>query len=204
MAAAHVAAATVNDVADREIDRINHTGDPGRPLVTGEASERDLLVPHWLACAVTFAAAASLGAPAPTRLARDRTGLLARACRALLPDVACPGRPRSRPRARSVRARSRGARRRAQKRGRPARRCALPALPRPDRPEDFRDRRGDAAYGRPTLLLRFDKRTTCLVSAAALVGGNVLLLAYLRPSLVVFLVLEGFVAAIASRLRALY
>jgi len=32
--------------------------------VTGEASERDLLVLHWLACAVTFAAAASLGAPA--------------------------------------------------------------------------------------------------------------------------------------------
>ncbi|MBI3034068.1 UbiA prenyltransferase family protein [Candidatus Woesearchaeota archaeon] len=38
----YVAATTVNDVADRRIDKINHPGNKGRPLVTGEASSKEL------------------------------------------------------------------------------------------------------------------------------------------------------------------
>jgi 4-hydroxybenzoate polyprenyltransferase len=37
--------------------------------------------------------------------------------------------------------------------------------------KDFRDREGDALYGRPTLLLRFGKGPTCAVSALSLVIG---------------------------------
>jgi 4-hydroxybenzoate polyprenyltransferase len=37
--------------------------------------------------------------------------------------------------------------------------------------KDFRDREGDALYGRPTLLLRFGKNATCAVSGFALVLG---------------------------------
>jgi 4-hydroxybenzoate polyprenyltransferase len=69
--------------------------------------------------------------------------------------------------------------------------------------KDFRDREGDAAYGKPTLLLRFGKPATCLASAAALAAGGLLLLAAVRPPIVLAVLIAGFVAAIASRLRAL-
>ena len=61
LASSYVAATTLNDVADRDIDRVNHPRDSGRPLVSGEASERDLLLLHALASAVAFAAALPLG-----------------------------------------------------------------------------------------------------------------------------------------------
>jgi 4-hydroxybenzoate polyprenyltransferase len=69
--------------------------------------------------------------------------------------------------------------------------------------KDFRDRRGDALYGRPTLLLRFGKETTCAVSLAALLLGNGLVLGALEPPLGVAVVLELFVIAIAWMLRDL-
>ncbi len=37
LASSYVGATSVNDIADREIDEINHPGDGGRPLVTGAA-----------------------------------------------------------------------------------------------------------------------------------------------------------------------
>ena len=37
LAASYVVATTVNDIADRDVDRVNHPRDPGRPLVTGAA-----------------------------------------------------------------------------------------------------------------------------------------------------------------------
>ena len=42
LSASYVVATTVNDIADRDVDRINHPRDAGRPLVTGSASEREL------------------------------------------------------------------------------------------------------------------------------------------------------------------
>ena len=42
LASSYVSATSVNDISDREIDRINHPGDKGRPLVTGAAGTRDL------------------------------------------------------------------------------------------------------------------------------------------------------------------
>ena len=41
--------------------------------------------------------------------------------------------------------------------------------------KDFRDREGDALYGKPTFLLRYGKRATCLASLCAVCAGDALL-----------------------------
>lgn len=60
LAASYVAATTVNDLADERIDKVNHPGDLGRPLVIGHASRRDLVVIHAVACAVALVASAMI------------------------------------------------------------------------------------------------------------------------------------------------
>jgi 4-hydroxybenzoate polyprenyltransferase len=70
--------------------------------------------------------------------------------------------------------------------------------------KDFRDRDGDALYGKPTLLLRFGKQTTCLVSLVALLVGNLLLLAALQPSWFIALSMQCFVAAIGYMLFTMW
>ena len=67
--------------------------------------------------------------------------------------------------------------------------------------KDFRDRDGDSLYGRPTLLLRFGKDVTCVVSGAALAVG-VAVLTTTVPELAP--VVLAFGAAIASMLVALW
>ena len=60
LASSYVCATSVNDISDREIDRINHPDDVGRPLVTGTAGTGDLWtlfgVSGVLAVALSFAA----------------------------------------------------------------------------------------------------------------------------------------------------
>ena len=70
--------------------------------------------------------------------------------------------------------------------------------------KDFRDREGDALYGKPTLLLRFGKDATCAREPrrAARRQRSLLVLA-LRPPLGVTLLLELFVGAIAWMLHRL-
>ena len=68
--------------------------------------------------------------------------------------------------------------------------------------KDFRDRRGDALYGKPTLLLRWGKSRTCAVSFAALLAGDALLSTSVESSLVP--VVQLFVVAIALMLRQLH
>jgi 4-hydroxybenzoate polyprenyltransferase len=70
--------------------------------------------------------------------------------------------------------------------------------------KDFRDREGDRLYGKPTLLLRFGKDVTCLVSVAALVAADVLLMVALRPPVAVVLALQFFVVAVGFMLRRLW
>jgi 4-hydroxybenzoate polyprenyltransferase len=67
--------------------------------------------------------------------------------------------------------------------------------------KDFRDRDGDALYGKPTLLLRYGRSATCRTSLAALVAADIVLAIALDPQLV--LLLQPFVAAIAWMLRFL-
>jgi 4-hydroxybenzoate polyprenyltransferase len=203
LGAAYVAATTVNDVADREIDRINHPRDRGRPLVSGEASERDLYVLHAAAAALALAAGALLG---PLGLALGALSLLVGWAYSL-PPLLLSHRTYLAPAALAVAyvlvpyglgllvaGASVGLRDAVFAASLYALFLARIAL------KDFRDRAGDAAYGKRTFLLRFGKAATCLASLGALLAGNVLLIAYLRPPLVFALLLEAFVAAIASRL----
>jgi hypothetical protein len=70
--------------------------------------------------------------------------------------------------------------------------------------KDFRDRAGDAAYGKPTFLLRFGKGVTCAASAAALAVGAMLVIAAIGPSPVVLCTVVTFTVAIAAQLWALH
>lgn len=207
LAGSYVAATTVNDIADEAIDRVNHPVDRGRPLVSGEASVRDLRALHLAGAAGAAAAGAVLG---PVGLA---LAIMSVAIGRLysLPPVPLSYRTYLAPAALGVAY------------------VLIPygfglvaagAGPRPADAvfagslyalflarinlKDFRDREGDARYGRPTLLLRFGKGMTCVVSGAALIAGNALLLAALRPVPLVGLLVELFAGAIAWQLRALW
>jgi 4-hydroxybenzoate polyprenyltransferase len=68
--------------------------------------------------------------------------------------------------------------------------------------KDFRDRTGDALYGKPTILLRYGKTVTCTVSIVALAAADVVLAFDLAPS--PLLLVQSFVAAIAWMLWRLW
>jgi 4-hydroxybenzoate polyprenyltransferase len=164
----YVAATTLNDVADRDLDRVNHPGDAGRPLVFGTARARELYALHVIAALLALTSAAALGLAAvatvgvslaigqaysvrPLRLSY-RTWLapsILGVAYVLVPyalDLVAGAQPDRRD---AVFA---GA-------------LYLWFIARINL-KDFRDREGDALYGRPTLLLRFGRRTTCWVSVA--------------------------------------
>jgi len=174
LAASYVVATTVNDIADRDVDRINHPRDPGRPLVTGSASERDLWRTNAIAAPIALATAAIAGGPI---LAVSAASLVIGYAYSLRP-VQLSYRTWLAPTVLSV---------------------AYAIVPyafgllaaggRIDRLDvllcgalyslflgrinlkDFRDRAGDAAYGKPTLLLAHGKSVTCAVTGVALVAG---------------------------------
>lgn len=204
LSSSYVAATALNDLADEEIDKVNHPRDAGRPLVEGTATRRELLVLHLLAFAATVLAALPLG----------RSGVLL-VLGSLVVSQAYSARP--------VRLSYRMA-------GAPlALGIAYVIVPyslgivaaggdlRHTRSmltfalfllfaarivlKDFRDRAGDARYGKPTILLRFGKGTTCGLSLCALVAGDAVLCVALEP--VLALLVQPFVLAIAWMLRAL-
>lgn len=174
LSASYVVATTVNDIADRDVDRINHPRDAGRPLVTGAASERDLWRTNAIAAPLALAAAAAAGGPLlavsaaslaigyayslrPIRLSY-RTWLAPTILAVAYAIV---------PYALGLLAAGGGVDRLD------VLLCAaLYALflARINL-KDFRDRAGDAAYGKPTLLLAYGKRVTCAVTGVALLVG---------------------------------
>jgi 4-hydroxybenzoate polyprenyltransferase len=207
LAATYVAATTANDVADREIDLVNHPRDPGRPLVSGDASVRQLWRVHVGAALVATAAAVPLGAVGlglavlslcvawayslPPLLLSHRT-YVTHLCLAVayvaipyaLGLVVVHGRPRTQDGLLVAALLA----------------CFLARIVL----KDFRDREGDARFGKPTLLLRFGKRATCTVSAVSLVLGNALLVAALHPPAALALLLELYVGCVALMLLRLH
>ena len=206
LAGGYVAATTVNDLADREIDAINHPGDPGRPLISGEMRASEALVLHGVGGAIAVAAALPLGVAGagvavvslligrayslpPLRISYRTylAPLLLAVGYVFVPYalglVTVRGHPSP---VDAVLAGSLGLLFLA--------RIVL---------KDFRDRPGDSAGGRPTLLLRHGRDVTCAVSLTALVAGDVLLMAALRPGLAAGLLMQTLVGAIVSRLHAL-
>jgi 4-hydroxybenzoate polyprenyltransferase len=203
LGACYVAATALNDVADERLDRVNHPRGLGRPLVSGAASPRQLRRLALGAGLVALAAAGPLGWAAVGLVAVS----LAIAHSYSLPPLRFSYRTYLAPLVLgigyvlvpyllgvAVAGASSGARDVPFAAGLYALFVARIVL------KDFRDRQGDALYGRPTLLLRFGKDPTCLVSGVALalgVGALVWSLPALAP------VLGGLGAAIAGMLVTL-
>ena len=207
LASSYVAATSLNDVADRDIDAVNHPSDRGRPLVTGEATPAQLRSLWGWAAAATIGCGALLG-PVALGLALLSLSI---GYTYSLPPIRLSYRTYLAPVVLSV----------AyvlvpyglgmvvaQRELIPADGLFAGALfalffARINL-KDFRDRQGDARYGRPTLLLRFGKAITCTISGVALGIGNLLLLLALRPFWAEAVVLELYLGALAVLLIVLY
>jgi 4-hydroxybenzoate polyprenyltransferase len=201
LASSYVAATALNDLADEEIDKVNHPRDAGRPLVEGTATRRELHVVHVVAGVVAVAAAVPLGwrgiglavlaltvsqmySARPLRLSYRVAGapLALGVAYVLIPYsfgiVAAGGTLHH-----AVSPLT----------------CALFLLfVARILLKDFRDRAGDARYGKATILLRFGEATTCALSLSALLAGDLVLMFALEPGLVLFV--QPFVLSIAVML----
>jgi 4-hydroxybenzoate polyprenyltransferase len=207
LSASYVVATTVNDVADRDVDRVNHPRDRGRPLVDGTATERDLWRTNAIAAPIALAAAAAAGGPIfGVTLASLAIGY-AYSLRPIRLSYRTWLAPAVLGVAYAVIPYSLG---------------LLAAGGRVDRTDvvlcaalyalfvarinlkDFRDRPGDAAFGKPTLLLRHGKEVTCAVSGVATVVGSAALAVGLGGGPGVVAVLAGLTVGVLSMLRALW
>jgi len=207
LASSYVSATSVNDIADRQIDEINHPGDKGRPLVTGVARTADMwvlfVVSSVLSVALGFASgpgaagimvlSVAIGAlySLPPALLSHRTFLapltLAVAYVGIpyWAGVVVVGEsllPSDLPLMTSLYLLFAG-------------RIIL---------KDFRDREGDAAFGKPTFLLKYGKKATCLASLCALCAGDALLVASLADRWWLAALLQLYVASIGVMLYRLY
>jgi 4-hydroxybenzoate polyprenyltransferase len=207
LASSYVSATSVNDIADREIDEINHPGDRGRPLVTGAARTADL----WVLFVVSSVLAVALGLAAGPGAAGIM--LLSVVIGALysLPPARLSYRTFLAPLTLAVAY------------------VGIPywagvvvvgeSLQTTDLPlltalyllfagriilKDFRDREGDATFGKPTFLLKYGKRATCLASLCALSAGDALLVASLADRWWLAALLQLYIVSIAIMLFRLY
>jgi 4-hydroxybenzoate polyprenyltransferase len=205
LASSYVSATALNDLADEAIDKVNHPRDAGRPLVEGWARRGELATLSLVAAVLAVCAAIPLG----------RDGLLLIGCSLLVSQLYS---------ARPVRLSYRVA-------GAPlALGVAYVVVPYSlgvvaaggDLPDalspltvalfllfaarivlkDFRDRVGDARYGKPTILLRHGKTVTCALSLSALLAADCVLVGTLDPS--VALLVQPFMLAIAAMLWRLW
>jgi 4-hydroxybenzoate polyprenyltransferase len=207
LASSYVSATSVNDISDREIDEINHPGDKGRPLVTGAARTADL----WVLFGVSSVLAVALGLAAGPAAAGIM--LLSVVIGALysLPPARLSYRTFLAPLTLAVAY------------------VGIPywagvvvvggSLRTSDLPlmtalyllfagriilKDFRDREGDAAFGKPTFLLKYGKKATCLASLCALCAGDALLVASLAARWWLAALVQLYIVSIAIMLYRLY
>jgi 4-hydroxybenzoate polyprenyltransferase len=198
LASSYVSATALNDLADEEIDRVNHPRDAGRPLVEGWAVRPELSVLHVLAALLALAAAVPLGWSAVGLVATALAVSQAYSARPVRLSYRAAGAPVALgiayvvvPYALGIVA-AEGALRHAAS----TVTCGLFLLfVARIVLKDFRDRVGDALYGKPTILLRFGKTATCALSAAALLAADVALASAAELPLAVLL--QPFFAAIA-------
>jgi 4-hydroxybenzoate polyprenyltransferase len=204
LACSYVAATTINDLADVEIDLVNHPADAGRPLVIGAAVPADMRKLHWLAWAAAIGFAAPLGV-IPTTLVI--VGLVIGRAYSLRP-LRLSYRPYLAPGTLaaayvvipytlgfSCSGGQMGGRALAIGAALVALFLARIIL------KDFRDREGDAIFGRRSLLLLHGKRTTCALSGAFLVlGDSLVYLAVDGHGWPLLLLAQGFFGAAGSML----
>jgi 4-hydroxybenzoate polyprenyltransferase len=207
LASSYVSATSVNDIADREIDEINHPGDKGRPLVTGAARTADL----WMLFVVSSVLAVALGLASGPDAAGIMLLSVAFGVLYSLPPSRLSYRTFLAPLTLAVAY------------------VGIPywagvvvvgeSLRTTDLPlltalyllfvgriilKDFRDREGDAAFGKPTFLLKYGKKATCLASFCALCAGDALLLVSLADRWWLAALLQIYIVSILIMLLRLY
>jgi 4-hydroxybenzoate polyprenyltransferase len=203
----YVVATCLNDVFDLDVDRINHPGARDRPLVSGEATPRQLITVAVVAAGVALIAGLSIDLGAAALVA---TSLLVnfaysappvRLCsRALAAPVvlafayvvlpygiglAAAGLPVSEL---DVRVTA----------------CFVVLFVGRMLLKDFRDQRGDAAFGKRTFLLTYGKATTLTLTLGCIVAGDLLLVTVAPANFVLILVIETYFAGIALQLYRLW
>lgn len=207
LAASYISATSVNDLADYHIDAINHAKSPGRPLVTGKAQPRDM----WRVFAVSSSVAVGAAAGAAWQAAIVMTVAICINVVYSLPPVRLSYRTFLAPLLLGL-----------------GYVCVpyLLGVTVTDRTvyaddiqwlaglyllfvgriilKDFRDRKGDAAFGKPTFLLRYGKAATCVVSMLLITAGGLVIAWQARtiPWLPMFV--AAYVAAILGMLVRLY
>jgi 4-hydroxybenzoate polyprenyltransferase len=206
LCASYIVATCLNDIFDVEIDRINHPNAQDRPLVSGTATRGQLLAIAATFAIVALVSAATIGAMATAVVVASLLLNVAysvpplRLCARAVPApamlsiayVAVPyGLGLS---ASGVAADWRDARVVA---------CFVILFIGRMLLKDFRDRRGDEAFGKRTFLLTFGKRNTILAVLVCVLAGDVLLLWVLPPNVVLVAMIETYFAAILLQLYRL-
>lgn len=200
LAFGYISATSSNDLADRDIDRINHPGSAGRPLANGRATPGQMWAVFGVGSGLALACGIAVGPAAGAIMLLSVAINVAYS----LPPLRLSYRTFLAPLVLGL-----------GYVGVPFLLGAYIAHSPPAWPwlaalyvlftgriilKDFRDRKGDARFGKPTFLLKFGKPATCLASAVliALGGGSMLWLTG-NPAL-------GLIAAIylASILGMLY
>jgi nitrogen fixation protein NifU and related proteins len=206
LAGCYVSGASLNDIDDEAIDRINLPDATDRPLVSGEATRSEMAALAAISAAVALVAAAAFGpagvgliaiglvigvtySTAPLRLAR-RTfaapAILAAGYVLLSYGLGAV-------------AAGRGF-----GRGDVAAAALFLVYVGRINLKDFRDRAGDAAYGRRPALLRFGRSATCVASAVLLLMGDGLLVWAIHPAVVIIVLVQLYVVAVAITLLRLF
>jgi 4-hydroxybenzoate polyprenyltransferase len=205
LASSYVAATALNDLADEEIDRVNHPRDAGRPLVEGTATRREVTLLHVVAAALALLAAIPLGSAGFATITVALAISLAYSARPVRLSYRTAGAAPALGVAYVLVPFALGA---------VAADGDFGTLVSPFTAglfclfvarivlKDFRDREGDALYGKPTILLRFGKTVTCALSLAFLVCGDLLLVLSLDP--VLSLLIQPLVAGIGWMLWTLW
>jgi 4-hydroxybenzoate polyprenyltransferase len=207
LCACYIVATSLNDVFDFEVDRINHPGAKDRPLVTGDATARQLLFLAIVAAALALLMAIATG---PVSVIVVAGSLLLNVAYSVPPLRLC-ARPLAAP---------------------PVLAFAYVVLPyglglaaTGRTPEwidamvvacfvvlfagrmllkDFRDRSGDAAFGKRTFLLTYGKRATVIVVLICVAVGDALLTTVLPRNPVLVVAIESYFVAIALQLFRLW
>lgn len=207
LAFSYVSATSVNDIADRKIDVINHPNSPGRPLITGKAEARDVWLVFILSSTLSLIFAVAIRWQAaliilisilinvsyslpPLRLSY-RTFFAP-----LVLGVAYVGIPYV------------------------LGLIVAEKLSISNRDwgwllglylmfigrimlKDFRDRKGDAKYKKPTFLLRFGKDATCAISLIGILSGGLTIAWLVKDRLWLSVIVAIYLVAILSMLRRL-
>ncbi len=203
----YVVATCLNDVFDLEIDRINHPNASDRPLVSGEATPRQLVAIAAVSAGISLFAGAAVG---PMGVALVALSLLLNLAYSVPPLRLC-ARALAAPvvvglayvvlpygiglAAAGVSVGWFDLRVAA---------CFVVLFTGRMLLKDFRDRRGDAAFGKRTFLLTYGKRATLMVTLVCIVAGDALLLTVVPANLVLDAAIESYFVAIAVQLYRLW